>query len=132
MKYLLITLIFISSTLCHGQKDDRITTIDFVQIINDNKAEALYYFENNWKVLRKSAIEKGYIHSYQMMETEYSENAPFHLMFITTYVNEEQYKLREENFGELIAEKGELKLMNEKQPGEFRKSVFVKEEVKHL
>ena len=131
MKYLILVLILFSSTQSYGQQNDRITTIDFVQILNENKHEAKYYFENNWKTLRETAIKKGYIHSFQVMEVPYADDAPFHIMLITTYINNEQYELREENFGELIKEKGELKLLNEKKPNEFRKTIFSKEEVRH-
>ncbi|MEL7002680.1 MAG: hypothetical protein AAFN93_08070 [Bacteroidota bacterium] len=124
----------ILSCLCsfaYGQHDDRISTIDFVQILNDNEAEVKYYYENNWMVLRKMAIEKGYIHSYELMEVPTSEEAPFQLILITTYKDQKQYDAREEHFGELIKAKGELKLLNGKKPGEFRKTLFGKDMVRH-
>jgi len=118
-------------TLVYGQQNEAITTIDFVQILNDNGPEAVYYFQNNWKVLRESAIKKGYIHSFQVMETPFTEDAPFHMMLITTYEDNEQYDLREVHFGELIKEMEGLKLLNEKKPNEFRKTNFSKEMVRH-
>ena len=118
-------------SISYGQQDDKISTIDFVQILNDNKEEAIYYFQNNWKVLRNMAIKKDYIHSFQILEVPISEGDPFQLMLITTYMNEEQYKLREEHFTELIKEKGVLKLMNDKEPADFRKTLFNKEMVRH-
>ncbi|MFT4661886.1 MAG: hypothetical protein ACI8XB_002167 [Patiriisocius sp.] len=36
----------------------------------------------------------------------------------------EQFNLREENFGKLIDAKCDLKLLNDKQPKEFREIVF--------
>ncbi len=131
MKHLILVFILSISTLIYGQENEAITTIDFVQILNENEPEAIYYFQNNWKVLRESAIKKGYIHSFQVMETPYTEDAPFHMMLITTYENKEQYDLREIHFGELIKEMGELKLMNKKKPNEFRKTVFSKEMVRN-
>ena len=131
IKNFILLITFSISASCYAQQDSKFTTIDFVQILNDNKAEAVYYFQNNWKVLREMALEKGYIDSYQVLETSYSDDAPFHLMFVTTYSNKEQYDLREDHFGELIKEKGGLDLMNDKKPGEFRKSVFTKEAVRH-
>jgi hypothetical protein len=127
---ILITLLTICS-YSYGQQDERITTIGFVQILNDNKQEATYYYQNNWLVLRKMAIKKGYIDSFQILETPISESAPFELMLITTYMNEAQHLLREEHFEELIKEKGPLKLLNDKEPGEFRKTLFNKEGVRH-
>jgi len=116
----------------YGQQDDKISTIDFVQILDDNREETIYYFQNNWKILRNIALKKGYIHSYQLLEVPYSLDQPFHLMLITTYLNEGQYNLREVHFAELIKQKGELKLLNDKKPGEFRKTLFSKEKVRHF
>ncbi|MEM9338215.1 MAG: hypothetical protein AAGA66_05765 [Bacteroidota bacterium] len=130
-KHALLLILFIACNLCFAQQDDRITTMDFVQILNGNKAEAVYYYQNNWKILREMAVEKAYIHSYQVMETPFSEDAPFHMILVTTYGNRKQYDLREGHFEELINEKGALELMNEKKPGEFRKTLFHKEMVRH-
>ncbi len=130
-----VLIFFIFSAICsfsYGQQEDKISTIDFVQILNNNNEEALYYYHNNWKVLRNMAIKKGYIHSFQILETPVSENAPFQLMLITTYLNEYQYKFREDHFSELIKEKGPLELLNDKKPETFRKTLFNKERVRHL
>ena len=127
---ILITLLTICS-YSYGQQDERITTIGFVQILNDNKQEATYYYQNNWEVLRNMAIKKKYIHSFQILEAPISEGEPFQLMLITTYLDEKQYKLREDHFTELIEEKGALKLMNEKEPAEFRRTLFSKEMIRH-
>ncbi|GAA3606558.1 hypothetical protein Q4Q39_11090 [Flavivirga amylovorans] len=127
----LVFFIFLATSISYGQQGDKISTIDFVQILNDNKEEAAFYYQNNWKVLRKMAIKKKYIHSFQILETPANEDAPFHLMLITTYLNEEQYKLREDHFSELIKEKGKLELLNDKKPGAFRKTLFSKEKTLH-
>ena len=128
----ILILIFLSiNSLAYGQQDDRISTIDYVQILNGNKAEAVYYYQNNWRALRKMALENDYIDSFQILETPFTEEEPFQLMLITTYANKEQYDLREDHFGELIKEIGALKLLNEKKPGDFRKTLFSKEKVRH-
>lgn len=126
---LLITLCAI--TIGYGQNDRKISRIDFVQILNENKEEVLFYYENNWKVLREMALEKNYIHSYELLETPFSEDEPFQLMLITTYLNQKEYDQAEERFDKLIAERGPLRLMNEKKPGEFRKVLYNKM-AKHL
>ncbi|MEQ8241564.1 MAG: hypothetical protein RIA69_20290 [Cyclobacteriaceae bacterium] len=131
MKHLILVLILSSCAHVYGQQKESITTMDFVQILNDNEPEAVYYFQNNWKVLRESAIKKGHIESFQVMETPFTEDAPFDLILITTYENKAQYDLREAHFRELIKEMGELKLMNERKPNEFRKTIFSKEMVRH-
>lgn len=129
-KFLFTTLLF--CYLSFGQTNEKITTIETVEILNDNTKEAIYYFQNNWHVLRVKAVEKGYIHSFQLMETTYSEETPFHLLLVTTYANKEQHENRETHFAELIKASGGLKLLNKKEPSEFRNSVFSVEKAKHL
>lgn len=128
----IILLVFITFTqLSFAQKDEQISTIDFVQIIDGNKAETMFYYQYNWKVLRQMALQKKYIASFEIMETPYSEEAPFHIMLITTYANKAQYEQREKHFEELIKAAGKLKLLNDKKPAEFRKNLFHKENVRH-
>ncbi|AXG67940.1 hypothetical protein KORDIASMS9_00122 [Kordia sp. SMS9] len=124
-------LFFLFTQSVFSQKSERISTVDFVQIVNENKAEAMFYYEYNWKVLRNMAMQKKYIHSFEIMETSYSAAAPFHLMLITTYNNKEQYEQREKHFQELIKLNGKLNLLNDKKPAEFRKNLFYKENVTH-
>ena len=133
MKRLIILICLFVGFIFSGNAQDntKISTMDFVQILNENREEAVYYFQKNWKVLREMAVKRGYIHSFDVLETPFSEDAPFELILITTYKNEEQYEAREEHFRELIDEKGELDLMNDKKPGEFRKTLFNKENVTH-
>ena len=131
MRTLLLAILFNICLTSYGQTNEKISTIDFVQIVNNNKEEALYYYQNNWQILRNMAVEKNYIHSYQILEAPFSDTEPFQLMLITTYLNKVQYEQREEHFAELIKEKGELKLMNDKKPNEFRKTLFNKEMVRH-
>jgi hypothetical protein len=116
----------------YSQSNEKITTIETVEILNDNADEAIYYFENNWKKLRETAVKKGYIHSFQLLKTAYSEEAPFHIVLITTFANQKQFDDRETHFTELIKASGGLKLLNEKTPAEFRKSVFAVSGAKHL
>ena len=131
-KTLFIFFFLITTKFSFSQNDTRISTIDFVQIVDDNRAEALFYYEQNWKVLREMAIEKNYIHSFEIMETPHAEDAPFHFMLITTYKDNTQYELRETHFQELIKQKGKLELLNDKKPTEFRKNLFHKENVTYL
>lgn len=130
-KKLFILFFLICIQFSFAQKSERISTVDFVQIIDGNKAETMFYYQYNWKVLRVMAMKKRYIASFEIMETPYSEEAPFHLMLITTYKDKEQYEQREKHFQELIKEKGALHLLNDKKPAEFRKNLFHKENVIH-
>ncbi|MEM7381946.1 MAG: hypothetical protein AAF361_12215 [Bacteroidota bacterium] len=73
-----------------------------------------------------SAVANNYIHSYELLETEATEDAPFQLILKTTYLNQQQFEKSEENFQKLIDEKGETRFLNEKRPAEFRKLLFHK------
>ncbi len=129
-KVLAFGTLFISISIA-AQTDERISTIDFVQVLNDNYEETLYYYQNNWNVLREWAIEENVIHSYEFFRTEYSEEQPFHFILMTTYSNKEQFDKREENFEVLIKRKGGNRLKNEIQPGEFRKIIFGQDGARH-
>ncbi|WP_179021265.1 hypothetical protein [Winogradskyella forsetii] len=132
MKFKFLFIAFLFCFISFSQTNKKITTIETVEILNGNKAEALYYFQNNWKPLRAQAEEKGYIQSYSILETSFSEATPFHFILVTTYANKAQYDNRENRFSELIKASGGLKLLNEKTPSEFRKSVFSVEKAVHL
>lgn len=123
MKRLVLIFVFTISLLSCNKKTEVITTIENVKILNNNRAEALYYFKNNRKVLRDKAKAKNYITSYSLDETKFSETEPFHIKLTTVYENKTQYENREKHFQKLIKENGSLKLLNDKKPGEFRKSV---------
>ena len=131
-KLLSIFFVLLFSNISTAQSNDKISTIDFVQVVDGNKAEALFYYENNWKALRKMAAENDYIDSFQFLETEPTKDAPFHFILITTYSNPKQFEKRENNFATLIDRLGEIKLLNNKKPTEFRKILFGKENVNHL
>ncbi len=126
-KLFLFILVFCVNFCVFSQQNTKISTIDFVKILNNNKKEIVYYYENNWEVLRKMAIKKNYIVSYQFLETKPNKESPFSFMLITTYKNKAQFNEREKHFDELIKAKGKLQLLNNKKPGEFRKTLFRKE-----
>ncbi|SNT04239.1 hypothetical protein SAMN05421640_2130 [Ekhidna lutea] len=132
MKYVFSITVLLFLVMTSFGQSTRVSTIDFVQILNDNRDEALYYYQNNWLKLREEATARGYITSYELVEVESTSEAPFDLMLMTTYPNMDAYEKAEENFGILISERGDLRLLNEKKPGEFRKSIFTKSVGKHL
>ncbi len=127
MKKLILIASILFCTQINAQENTKISTIDFVQTVNNNTKELVYYYQNNWEVLRKMAIKKSYIDSYQFLETKPTAEAPFSFMLITTYKNKTQFDAREEHFQELIKAKGKLELLNTKKPGDFRKTLFSKD-----
>lgn len=126
---LLVALLFLAD-LSFGQGKTTIITIDFVKIKNNKRQEALFFYENNWKVFRDIALEKGYIKSYKLLKTTSSDTtANFDLILMTEYADSLQLKLSEERFQEIIkaTHPEGTKLLNELKPNEFRQIVFFKE-----
>ena len=97
--------------------------MDLVKILDNNTKEALFYYENNWKQLRIKAIKKGYIKSFKLSQV-IDTNSEFNIILETTYANKEQFEQREAHFQELIKENGPVKLLNNKQPKDFRKTIY--------
>ena len=98
-----------------------IVTVDFVKILNGNKAEAVYYYENNWKQYRIKALDRGFISSFKLL-VRTSDDGNTDILLITGYADEAEYEAREENFAVVMQNPnrdGPL-LLNEKTPGEFR------------
>lgn len=131
MKLLISSALLFIVSVATAQ-DTKVSTIDFVQIQNDNREETVYYYENNWLVLRKMAQKRGFIESYEIIEVERTPDARFDLILKTTYSSKADYDKAEERFTSLIEEKGPLRLMNDKAPGDFRKIIFSTPEGKHL
>lgn len=131
MKKIILLIALLSFYIGSSQQSTHISMIDYVQILNQNKAETLFYYQNNWQQLRIKALEKDYIESYQLLETIPTVKTPYTFMLITTYKNKTQYEASEKNFQELIDASNGLKLLNSKKPSEFRKVVFQNDTVKH-
>jgi len=124
----LLYLLFAIQQNGSAQQNQPVSVMDFVKIRDGKKAEALYYYENNWKVYREVAVEKGLIHSYQLMITTPDSLNNFDLILVTTYKDSAQYLKSEENFQPLLKElrPNGPKLLNELKPADFRQNVFAK------
>ncbi len=126
-KSVLVALLFIAS-VSFGQIQKTITTIDFVKIKNDRQKEALFFYENNWRIYREIAFQRGFIKSYHLLTTTADSTANFDLLLMTEYADSSQYKLSEQNFQKIIKETRPdgPKLLNELKPNDFRQNVFFK------
>ncbi|MEP5944089.1 MAG: hypothetical protein ABJ356_05975, partial [Balneola sp.] len=67
MKKLLFLLILLSAGSVSAQE---VSIFDFVKTVDNNKEELIYYYENNWKILRDIALERDFIESYELLITE--------------------------------------------------------------
>lgn len=124
MKTILFLILLTLSVNIYAQSEV-VTLFEAVKIKNEKRAEALYFYENNWKVLREKALEKGIIHSYEFVVVKPNEKADFDVILITRYKDQAQFEKSEENFRPLLETRGNVKLLNETKPDNFRKSVFV-------
>ncbi len=132
MRVILLFILLSSCSIRNGQENEKISIMFFIQVLNDNYEEAIFYYQNNWKVTGEMALERGLIESFQMLETPYSGEEPFHIVLITTFKNKEIYDNREEPYFALVKEMGPMRLLNDKKPDEFMKVLFTKRGIKHL
>jgi dienelactone hydrolase len=125
MRIIFLTTLLALIPLHLFAQDESITAFEGIRIKNGHKAEALYYYNNNWEKLRAAAVNKGFIESYSLVETIDPKRAQIDIGLLTHFANKKQFEKREENFASLISAQGKLKLLNELKPSEFRESVVV-------
>lgn len=107
--------------------DETVVLMDFVKIKNGKRDEAMFFYENNWKIYREAALKQGIIQSFEIVEIAPNESNQFDLILITRYKNEEQHKNSEKNFEPILKEirpNGAL-LKNDLKPDDFRQNLFV-------
>lgn len=117
----------INKLLPSKKSDEMVVLMDFVKIKDGKRDEALFFYENNWKVYRETALKKGFIHSYELIEAKSETNPTFDIILVTRYKNEEQHKNSEKNFAPILKEirpNGAL-LKNDLKPEDFRQNVFL-------
>lgn len=127
----IVILIFLThfSLAGFGQANPAIAIIDFVKIKNDRQKEALFFYENNWKIYRDIAIQKNFIKSYRLLFTKADSTANFDLILITEFADSLQFKLSEDRFQTIIktTSPNGPTLLNELKPNDFRQNAFFKQ-----
>ncbi len=106
---------------------DLFVVADFVKIKDGRRDEALYYYENNWKIYREEAKKRGVIESFELIEARSDKSSDFDLILITRYRGEENYKNSEKNFEPILKQlrpNGPV-FKNTVKAEEFRQSVFL-------
>ena len=131
MKQITCITIACLSLINYAQNNEKLSTIDYVEVLNDYNEEALYYYKNNWEQLRKIAKTMAYIDSYLFLEVQPEEATNYNFILITTYSNKKQYNASETNFRKIIDAASGLKLLNDLKPSEFRRVVSHKSYIKH-
>lgn len=100
--------------------------VDIMRINREHKAEATYYFENNWKLFRDEAIKWGVITGYQFYETD--DDGQLEFVLITEFKDEEQFGNVEANFEPILKQlrpNGPV-MLNDVKPAAFRETISTK------
>ena len=124
-KMLLTFFLLLSPTLAFAQNSKSISVIDYVKIKDGKRAEALFFYESNWKKYRDVALAKGFIRSYHLLANTSPQVKEYDLMLITEYADENQSRLSEERFSQIIKELAPQgpKLLDDLKPADFRVNV---------
>ena len=74
-----------------------IVWMDFVKVKNGHYDEALFFYENNWKLYRDSAVKSGFIKSYKLLKNS-TDSSKADIILMTEYFDKDSYLKREEIF----------------------------------
>jgi hypothetical protein len=124
---LLYCIFFIKRTAA-AQSSNTVTLMDFVKIKPGKTAEAMFFYENNWKPYRDFALKKKVIHSYEILKAQPDSVNNFDLILITVYKDSAQHAKSEENFRSILIElrpNGPV-LLNDVKPADFRQNIFAR------
>jgi hypothetical protein len=128
LRLIITCLLSCASSLIIAQKNKEVILMDFVKILPGKKAEAMFFYENNWKLYRDEALKRGVIRSYEIVESKADTLDNFNLVLITVYTDSVQHSRSEANFEPILRSlrpNGPV-LLNELKPSDFRKNVFFK------
>lgn len=121
---ILLFLLLLISLQCAGQT---VSVWETVEVKAGYKAEALYFYEHNWKLYRDIALKKGVITAYRLDQSLPDSTQQLTFFLITEYRDSLSYKQSEDNFRDILkaARPDGPLLMNQVQPALFRKSLSV-------
>ncbi|MBC8151412.1 MAG: hypothetical protein H7Z72_00725 [Bacteroidetes bacterium] len=99
--------------------------VDVVDIKAGKQPEALFYYENNWKVIRDRMIQRKHLKSYRMLTTATDSTGSSRLFLMTEYADSLSYRQGEERFQAVIKElyPNGSRLLNELKPADFRQII---------
>lgn len=128
IRFIVTCCLFFIALSATAQKSKEVIIMDFVKITEGKKAEAMFFYENNWKVYRDAAVKKKIIKSYELAEARPDSLNNFDLVLITVYKDSLQHSKSEANFAPILKElrpSGPV-LLNDVKPNDFRKNLFYK------
>jgi hypothetical protein len=126
MRLLLTTALLFIAFISFSQTGNPILTMDFVKVKDGRYKEALYFYENNWKVYRDIALKKGYIKSYRLVSTQPDSLVSFDLILFTEYADSAHFNASEARFQQIIKDvrPNGPKLLGNIKPNDFRQNLF--------
>ena len=63
----------------------RVSVVDFIKVKNNHYQEALYFYQNNWKVFREVARKQNYVQSFTFFKSVPPDTSKFDFLLITSY-----------------------------------------------
>jgi hypothetical protein len=100
MKALFATALFVVCT--NALSAQAITAVDIVSIDARYRAEAEYFYRENWLAFRKEALKKGVITSFRQLKTPPDSTGRYTLMLLTTFADSTAFAHREERFAPIM------------------------------
>lgn len=80
----------------------QVSTIDVVRVKGEYEKEAVYFYENNWKVFREEAMREGYISGFELVKSDVDSVGVMAMFLVTHYKDSASYGGSEKNFGGII------------------------------
>ena len=122
---LLTTLLFLfiqMAAIQAQQNNNGIWLVDFAKTKAGHRAEMLYYLEQNWKLYRDAALDKGYISGYRLLETSPDSLGDFDFILLTEFPDSAVFHDREAHFQPLMKtlRPSGPKLLNDLKAADFR------------
>lgn len=111
-----------------AQQDASVWVVDFVRIKAGHRTETMFFYENNWKLYRDTALARGYISGYRLLETTPDSIGQFDLVLMTAYPDSAAHARSEDHFRPILQtlRPGGPQRLNDLKPGDFRENAFFK------
>lgn len=100
MKKLLLVLLLASPLISRSQSV-KFRIIDAVEVKNQFEKEALYFYDQNWKLFREEALKQGVISGYSIERGTKSDSS-FVIVLNTEFENRGQLENVEKNFEPIL------------------------------
>lgn len=94
-----LTLLFVFVIAAvHAQ----ITMVDIVKARGEYEKEAIYFYENNWKVFREEALKAKYISGFELVKSTVDSTGFFTIVLMTHFADDATHAAVEKNFRSIM------------------------------